>query len=89
MNEKTYMDPAAIVCAAATVSTSVPGACVHAAVAPNTVVDPLAPTSAMASVAESAVCVPVSPLIVTLDASASVRATLLVTVTVRAFVAPG
>ena len=88
MNEKTYMDPAAIVCAAATVSTSVPGACVHAAVAPNTVVDPLAPTSAMASVPESAVCVPVSPLIVTLDVAAPARATLVANETVIVLVAP-
>jgi hypothetical protein len=89
VNENLYMVPAAIVCPAATVSTSVPGTRVHAAVAPNTVVDPLPPTSAMLREPESAVCVPVSPLIVTVDESATVRPTLLAIVTVKVLVPPG
>jgi hypothetical protein len=84
--ENVYVVPAAIVCPAATVSTSVPGTCVHAAVAPNTVVDPLPPTSAMLKL-ESAVCVPVSPLIVTVDVAA--KFTLLASVSVSVLVAPG
>jgi hypothetical protein len=88
LKENTYMVPAAIVCPAATVSTSVPGTCVHAAVAPNTVVDPLPPTSAMLRVPESAVCVPVSPLIITVEEAAPVRPTLVAKDTVIVLVAP-